>query len=214
MFGTLKITEMSIANAYRLTPERHLDRRGHFFEAFRSETISEAIGYPFVIGQANYSSSRRNTVRGIHGTRIPPGQAKLVTCVRGAVLDVVVDLRVGSPTFGAVEMTRQDQDSGIAVYLADGLGHAFLALTDDACMNYLCSEPYVPGTMLEINPLDPEIGIPWGLTEPPIMSDKDANAPTLAAAAAAGMLPTYEQSLEFYAALGAGRPPRRAEPVT
>jgi NDP-hexose 5-epimerase len=202
----LKITEMSLPNAYRIMPERHRDRRGHFFEAFRADVLSEAIGYPFIIGQGNYSVSRRNTLRGIHGTTIPPGQAKLVTCVRGAVLDVAVDLRVGSPTFGAFEVTRQDEESGIAVYLADGLGHAFLALTDDACMSYLCSAEYVPGTMIEIDPLDPDIGIPWGLAEPPIMSDKDAAAPTLAAAASAGRLPTYEQCIAYYAALK-GRSP-------
>lgn len=197
----MKIVELAIPNAYRITPERHLDRRGHFFEAFRADALSEAIGYPFVIGQANYSTSRRNTLRGVHGTRIPPGQAKLVTCVRGAVLDVVVDLRVGSPTFGACELTRQDEDSGVAVYLADGLGHAFLALTDGACMSYLCSEAYVPGTMIEIDPLDPDIGIPWGLVEPPIMSDKDAAAPGLRAAVAAGVLPGYEECLAYYETL-------------
>jgi NDP-hexose 3,5-(Or5-) epimerase len=204
MLSTMQITEMSMPNAYRIVPQRHLDRRGHFFEAFRADAISETIGYPFVVGQANYSVSRRNTVRGIHGTSIPPGQAKLVTCVRGAVLDVAVDLRIGSPTYGAYELTRQDEESGVAVYLADGLGHAFLALTDDACMSYLCSEPYVPGTMLEINPFDPEIGIPWNMSAPPIMSDKDAAAPTLAAAAAAGMLPKYEDCIAHYAALKAG----------
>jgi NDP-hexose 3,5-(Or5-) epimerase len=204
MRGTMKITEMAVPNAYRVTPQPHLDRRGQFFEAFRAEELSEAIGYPFVVGQANYSSSRRNTVRGIHGTMLPPGQAKLVTCVRGAVLDVVVDLRVGSPTFGMVELTHQEQDSGLAVYLGDGLGHAFLALTDDACMNYLCSQPYLPGTMIDINPLDPEIGIPWGLTEPPIMSDKDAAAPGLAQALASGLLPGYQDCLSHYAQLAAG----------
>jgi NDP-hexose 3,5-(Or5-) epimerase len=199
----MQITEMTVPNAYRITPRRHPDHRGHFFEAFRAEALSEAIGYPFVVGQANYSVSRRNTVRGIHGTTVPPGQAKLVTCVRGSVLDVVVDLRVGSPTFGRWELTRQDEESGIAVYLADGLGHAFLALSDDARMCYLCSQAYVPGTMIEVNPLDPEIGIPWELTGPPIMSDKDAAAPTLAQAA--GLLPGYAECLAYYEKL--------AEPV-
>ncbi|MET7395826.1 dTDP-4-dehydrorhamnose 3,5-epimerase [Dactylosporangium sp. NPDC005572] len=198
---------MSVRDAYCITPDKHLDRRGFFYEAFRAEELTEVIGYPFVVGQQNYSLSRRNTMRGIHGTTVPPGQAKLVTCVRGAVLDVVVDLRVGSPTFGMMETTRQDEESGLAVYLADGLGHAFLALTDDACMSYLCSESYVPGTMIEINPLDPEIGIPWPLDGPPVMSDKDAAAPTLAEAAAAGRLPTYEQCLAHYRALRAGGVP-------
>ncbi|QFQ99395.1 dTDP-4-keto-6-deoxy-D-glucose epimerase [Streptomyces phaeolivaceus] len=192
---------MSIRDAYRIVPDKKLDRRGHFFEAFRAEVLTDVIGYPFVVGQANYSASCRGTMRGIHSTALPPGQAKLVTCVRGAVLDVAVDLRIGSPTFGMFDTTPQDEESGTAVYLADGIGHAFLSLTDDACMNYLCSEAYVPGTMIEVNPLDPDIGIPWGLTEPPIMSEKDAAAPTLTEAVARGMLPTYEQCLDHYEVL-------------
>lgn len=201
MFHTGNVTEMSIADAYRITPPKNPDRRGYFYEAFRAGVLSDIIGYPFVVGQANYSMSYRNTLRGIHGTTVPPGQAKLVTCVRGAVLDVAVDLRVGSPTFGRFDMTRQDEESGIAVYLADGLGHAFLTLTDNACMNYLCSEEYVPGTMIEVDPLDPDVGIPWDLPEPPIMSDKDAGAVSLDEARSSGLLPTYEDCLAHYAAL-------------
>ncbi|WP_107054156.1 dTDP-4-dehydrorhamnose 3,5-epimerase family protein [Streptomyces sclerotialus] len=192
---------MSIEGAYRIVPNKFPDQRGSFFEAFRADILTEIIGYPFAVRQANYSVSRRNTMRGIHSTSLPPGQAKLVTCVRGAVLDVAVDLRVGSPTFGKYDTTPQDEESGTAVYLADGIGHAFLALTDDACMNYLCSEAYIPGTMIEVNPLDPDIGIPWGNTEPPIMSEKDATAPTLAEAVSQGLLPLYEECLVHYEAL-------------
>ncbi|WP_184694857.1 dTDP-4-dehydrorhamnose 3,5-epimerase family protein [Saccharothrix tamanrassetensis] len=202
----MKTTAMSIRDAYRIYPEHHPDRRGRFHEAFRAGELSEVIGYPFEVGQANYSVSAKNTLRGIHGTTIPPGQAKLVTCVRGAVMDVAVDLRVGSPTFGAYEVTYQDEESGVAVYLADGLGHAFLALTDDACMNYLCSEEYVPGTMIVVDPLDPDIGIPWNLTDPPIMSDKDASGLSLKDAVSSGLLPTYEECLAHYAELRAASP--------
>lgn len=208
MSGSMKVVETAISDAYRLIPEQYPDRRGRFHEAFRASELTDVIGYPFVVGQANYSVSCRNTVRGIHGTMIPPGQAKLVTCVRGAVMDVVVDLRVNSPTYGMFDITHQDEESGTAVYLADGLGHAFMALTDDACMNYLCSEEYVPGTMLEINPLDPDIGIPWKLTGPPIMSAKDGGAIGLKEAEAAGLLPTYDECLAYYAALKAGSPSR------
>ncbi|MFI6077410.1 dTDP-4-dehydrorhamnose 3,5-epimerase family protein [Actinoplanes sp. NPDC051343] len=195
----MEITPMSLSNAFRIRPQKIADQRGVFYEAVRADAISERIGYPFTVAQANYSVSHKNTLRGIHGTALPPGQAKLVTCVRGAVLDVVVDLRVGSPTFGEFEVTQQDEDSGVAVYLADGLGHAFLALTEMACMSYICSTEYIPGTMIDINALDPELGLPWGLTEPPIQSEKDAAAPTLREAAAAGLLPTYEQCLQAYA---------------
>jgi NDP-hexose 3,5-(Or5-) epimerase len=201
MRGSMKVVEMAIPGAYRIVPERFADSRGSFHEAFRADELSEAIGYRFVVRQANYSTSCRDTVRGIHGTLLPPGQAKLVTCIGGSVMDVAVDLRVGSPTFGQYEVTYQDEDSGIAVYMADGLGHAFHALTDNARMNYLCSEEYVPGTMLEINPMDPDIGIPWDLGGEPIMSAKDGGAIGLHQAAADGLLPTYEQCLEHYANL-------------
>lgn len=204
MAGSLTVTEMSIPNAYRIVPEQFPDRRGSFHEAFRSSQLAQVIGYPFVVGQSNYSVSCRNTVRGIHGTLLPPGQAKLVTCISGAVMDVAIDLRVGSPTFGQYDVTYQDEDSGIAVYLADGLGHAFHALTDNARMNYLCSEEYVPGTMLEINPLDADIGIPWQFAGDPIMSEKDANAIGLAAARDANLLPNYDECVAHYAAMGAG----------
>lgn len=206
--SAVKVTEMAVPNAYRITPQRHRDRRGYFYEAFRSQELGEAIGHPFVVRQANYSGSHANTLRGIHGTLLPPGQGKLVTCVRGAVMDVVVDLRIGSPTFGCYDVTYQDEDSGIAVYLSDGLGHAYLTLTDDTRMNYLCSEAYVPGTMIEINPLDPDIAIPWGMTKPPIMSDKDASALSLKEAADAGILPAYQDCLAHYEAL------RTAQPVS
>jgi len=186
---------MAVKDAYRITPTHLPDRRGSFFEAWRHSELEARIGHSFRVSQVNYSISARNTLRGIHSTTIPPGQSKLVTCVRGAALDVVVDLRIGSPTFGMFDTTLQEAGSGIGVYLADGLGHAFLALAEDTCMNYLCGNEYVPGTMIDIDALDPELGIPWNLTEPPIMSDKDAAAPTLAEAAERGLLPTYERAL-------------------
>jgi NDP-hexose 5-epimerase len=191
----MAIEEMKVSGAFRITPSQLPDNRGRFFEAWRGGELSELTGRPFTIKQVNFSVSRRNTLRGIHGTMLPPGQEKLVTCVRGAALDVVVDLRVGSPTFGMFDTTVQEADSGIGVYLANGLGHAFLALTDDTCMNYLCSEEYVPGTMVDIQALDPAIGIPWNSTGTLVRSEKDAAAPTLAEAVALGLLPTYEQAL-------------------
>ncbi|MEV6846580.1 dTDP-4-dehydrorhamnose 3,5-epimerase [Actinoplanes sp. NPDC051411] len=192
----MKIEPMAVLDAYRLTPPLLDDPRGSFYEAWRLGDLTDATGQPFVVRQANFSVSRRNTLRGIHGTVFPPGQAKLVTCVRGAALDVVVDVRVGSPTFGRFDVTLQEASSGVGVYLADGLGHAFLALTDDTCMNYLCSTEYVPGTMIDIQALDPELGIPWRLDGEPVRSDKDAAAPTLAELAAAGILPRYRPDLE------------------
>lgn len=191
----IEISETSIPGAYRIRTSHLPDRRGHFYEAWQFSELLRQSGQHFEIRQVNYSVSKKNTLRGIHGTTIPPGQTKLVTCVRGAAMDVAVDLRVGSPTFGQYDVTLQEAATGIGVYLADGIGHAFLALTDDTCMNYLCGAEYVPGTMIDVQALDPAIGIPWELDGPPITSDKDAAAPTLAEAVERGLLPTYEEAL-------------------
>lgn len=192
--GSTEFDEMSISGAYRIRTEHFHDRRGSFYEAWRFGELLARTGHRFEVRQVNYSVSMRNTLRGIHGTTIPPGQAKLVTCVRGAALNVAVDLRVGSPTFGRYEVTLQEEESGVGVFVADGIGHGFLALADDTCMNYLCGAEHVPGTTIEVQALDPALGIPWELDGPPVMSDKDAAAPTLAEARERRLLPAYEQA--------------------
>ncbi|MFD7054913.1 dTDP-4-dehydrorhamnose 3,5-epimerase family protein [Streptomyces mirabilis] len=192
----------AVPGAYVITPHKHRDPRGVFFESLRTDLISEAVGRPFTIRQVNYSVSKRNTLRGLHGVLIPPGQAKYVTCVRGAFRDIAVDLRVDSPTFGRYTANLLTADNGIAVHITEGLGHGFLALTDDTCICYALSTVHVPGTQFEINPLDPELALPWGFTEPPLLSEKDARAPTLEQARASGILPRWpETTLE-----GAGQP--------
>ncbi|MFF7652558.1 dTDP-4-dehydrorhamnose 3,5-epimerase family protein [Streptomyces sp. NPDC007983] len=184
---------MAVRGAYRVEPEPIPDHRGLFYEALRYEVLREATGHAIDIRQVNYTVSKRNVLRGIHSTTVPPGQGKIVTCVRGEALTMVVDLRTGSPTFGAHDVLKQDSMSGTAVYLPDGLGLAYLALGDDTCMNYLCTREYVHGTIIDVDALDPELGLPWDLEAPPIRSARDAAAPTLAEAAAGGLLPAYEQ---------------------
>nr|BFE85720.1 hypothetical protein GCM10020093_083210 [Planobispora longispora] len=141
--------------------------------------------------------SKRGVLRGVHFADVPPGQAKYVMCVSGAILDVVVDLRTGSPTFGRWEAVRLDDTDRRAVYLAEGLGHAFLALSDQAAVMYACSQPYAPGREHGIHPLDPDLGIDWPLEGEPLLSDKDAAAPSLAEALAVGLLPDYAACLDY-----------------
>ncbi|MBU7598813.1 dTDP-4-dehydrorhamnose 3,5-epimerase family protein [Streptomyces sp. P38-E01] len=188
----MQIEETAVPGAYVVTPAQLPDARGTFYEVLRTDLLEQVLGHPFTPRQINHSVSRRGTLRGIHGVAVPPGQAKYVTCVRGAVRDVVVDLRVGSPTFGRHHVTELDPGSGRAVYVPDGVGHGFLALTDDACVCYALSATHVPGTQIDIDPLDPELAIPWGCEGAPLLSPKDANAPGLAAARAAGMLATWQ----------------------
>ena len=197
----MKIEELAVPDAFRITPRRWPDVRGHFYEAVRSGQLGEAVGHRFEIAQVNFSVSRRNTLRGVHGVTIPPGQAKYVTCLRGTALDIVVDLRVDSPTFGAYSVNVLDEQSGIAVYIAAGLGHGFLALADNTCVGYLCSTTYVPEAAYEIDPLDAELNLPWGLTEPPIMAERSADALSLSQAIECGVLSSYQECKAYYAAL-------------
>jgi dTDP-4-dehydrorhamnose 3,5-epimerase len=132
-------------------------------------------------------------IRGIHFSDVPPGQAKYVTCASGAILDIVVDLRAGSPQFGRWAAARLDAENKHTVYIEPGLGHAFVALTDEATVLYLCSSAYDRSREHGVHPLDPEIGIIWPAGIEPILSDKDASAPSLATALADRLLPEYER---------------------
>ncbi|WP_433894518.1 dTDP-4-dehydrorhamnose 3,5-epimerase [Streptomyces sp. CA-111067] len=189
---------MSIAGAWVHEPRVFPDDRGSFHEWFAAGGFRDVTGQGLDLAQANCSVSRRGTLRGVHYADVPPGQAKYVTCVRGAVMDVVVDLRTGSPTFGRHEAVALDDRDHRAVYLAEGLGHAFLALTDDATVVYLCSQGYAPDREHGIHPLDPALGIGWPADCPPLLSPKDAAAPTLAEAERAGLLPDHRECAAYY----------------
>lgn len=188
-----------IDGAVEVIPHRHDDERGTFMEWYRWDLLAEVTGRPLRLAQANLSISRRNVLRGIHFADVPPGQAKYVTCVQGAILDVVVDLRVGSPTYGKWEGVRLDGTNRKALYLAEGLGHGFVALTDEATVSYVCSTTYNPAVEHTVHPLDADLAIDWG-TDAPIMSARDSAAPSLAEAEAAGILPSYQACRTAYTA--------------
>jgi dTDP-4-dehydrorhamnose 3,5-epimerase len=200
----MKVTELAIPDAYSVHPRQFHDDRGVFLEWYRHEALSEAIGHPLDLAQANSSVSRRGSVRGVHYADVPPSQAKYISCARGAVLDVVVDLRVGSPAFGQWDAVRLDDREHVAVYLAEGLGHAFVALSDDATVVYLCSAVYNPGAEHGLNPLDPDLAIQWPADLRLVLSEKDTAAPSLADALAAGALPDYQACRAYYATLARG----------
>jgi len=183
---------LSIPGAWTFEPPVFPDNRGLFVAPYQEPAFEAAVGRRLAIAQSNHSVSRRGVIRGVHFTDVPPGQAKYVYCPRGALLDVVVDIRVGSPTFGQWDAVELDAISYRAVYLAEGLGHAFCALADDTVMVYLCSTSFNPAAERGVNPLDPELGLPWPAKITPVLSDKDTEAPTLGEAAAAGVLPRWE----------------------
>jgi dTDP-4-dehydrorhamnose 3,5-epimerase len=192
---------LGIPGAWVFTPRIHGDDRGSVCELYRGAEFSGAAGHRLDVAQVSCLVSRRGVVRGVHFTDVPPGQAKYVSCVSGAVLDVVVDVRAGSPGLGRWEAVRLDDESRRAVYLSEGLGHAFMALSEQATVLFLCSAPYAPDREHGVHPLDRAIGIAWPEDAEPILSAKDAAAPSLAEAERAGLLPGYDECLKYTARL-------------
>jgi dTDP-4-dehydrorhamnose 3,5-epimerase len=188
---------LGIEGAWVSTPHVHHDSRGSFLENYRDDELAAGTGYRLGIAQVNCSVSQRGVVRGIHFADVPPGQAKYVSCVRGAVIDVVVDLRVGSAGFGEWKAIQLDDQDRKSLFIAEGLGHAFMALTDECTVIYMCSTPYAPDREHGLHPLDPALGIRWPRDVEPVLSAKDATAPTLAQALSDGMLPSYADCVAY-----------------
>jgi len=198
----VQIRELSIPNSYEITPLQRGDDRGVFLEWYRHDLLEEAIGHSLDLRQANTSVSKKGVVRGIHFADIPPGQAKYVTVAHGAVLDFVVDVRIGSPTFGQWDSVLLDGIDRRAIYLGEGLGHAFVALTEDATVSYLVSDTYDASREHSIDPIDPAIGLvfPAEITDL-LLSPKDTAAPSLSQAVQQGLLPSWTDARAFYDSL-------------
>ena len=197
----MDIRELAVPDCYVLELVPHGDSRGSFVEWFRANVLSEAIGYPFGLAQANHSVSARGALRGVHYALVPPGQAKYVYCPAGKVLDVIVDVRVGSPTFGVHDTVLLDSDNPRAVFLSEGVGHAFVSLAPASSATYLLSSPYAPEREFGIDPMDPELDLPWPADLEFELSAKDRKAPSLAEARERGLLPTMERCAARYAEL-------------
>jgi len=198
----VQIRELKIPDSYEITPKQFGDDRGVFLEWYRFDKLAEAVGHPLTLRQANTSVSKKGVVRGIHFADVPLGQAKYVTAMHGAVLDFVIDIRVGSPTYGQWDSVLLDSTDRRAIYLAEGLGHAFVSLTDEAVVSYLVTDTFNASREHGINPMDPEIGLAFPAEAGELLlSPKDVEAPGLAEAAAAGLLPRLDDVQAHYAAL-------------
>jgi dTDP-4-dehydrorhamnose 3,5-epimerase len=194
----VEIRELAVPDAYVLDLVAHGDARGRFTEWYRADVLRSVTGFGLTLAQANHSVSARGVLRGVHFALVPPGQAKYVYCPSGRVLDVVVDIRVGSPTFGVHDSVVLDSEQPRAVYLSEGLGHAFLSLADNSSVTYLVSTGYAPDREFGIDPMDPALGLPWPTDLDVELSAKDRAAPTLGEAKDQGLLPTLEQCTARY----------------
>ena len=193
----MDIEPLQIAGAFVVTPRQFPDDRGVFMEGFRGDKLAEHIGHRLDVIQTNISVSCKGAVRGIHYADVPPSQAKYVTAVSGSFVDYVVDIRVGSPTFGTWCSVDLDTDTRRAVYLSEGLGLCLVSREDDSTAVYLCSTSYNPDREHGINPLDTDLALTFPDDIEPILSPKDTAAPTLADARERGLLPSYDECVAF-----------------
>ncbi|WP_233507443.1 dTDP-4-dehydrorhamnose 3,5-epimerase [Spongiactinospora gelatinilytica] len=201
----MRIRELGIGGAYLIEPKVFPDSRGLFLEVFSQPVFTEAVGHPMNVAQVNCSVSARGTIRGLHAIHLP-GQARYVSCPNGAIRDIVVDIREGSPTYGEHVAVELGEDDRHALYLAEGLAHGFAPLTEQATVVYLCSNTWSPQSSFEVNPLDPDLDLPWPRDHEPVLSGKDRAAPSLKEAARLGILPSYADCQARYAELASGAP--------
>lgn len=197
----MQVSPLRFDGVYRFDPVLRPDDRGVFLESFKASTFADAVGHTFDLAQMNISVSKLGTIRGVHFADVPPGQAKYVQCFAGLILDIVVDIRVGSPTFGECDAVELSAESRTGLYIPEGFGHAFCALSDSATVGYLCSEGYSPQREHGIHPLDPDLALPWPATASPVLSPKDAAAPTLSQARESGLLPDFDTCQQFVTSL-------------
>jgi dTDP-4-dehydrorhamnose 3,5-epimerase len=188
----LNIRPLGIKGAYALEGEFFYDSRGVFRELMKMSDLSSIDGLmPWV--QNNVSVSSKNSVRGIHFSTSVLKQNKLVSCLNGSIRDFIIDIRESSPTFGSFCEVKLQSEVATSVYLESGLGHAFVALTDNCVVSYLLSSEYDPVNEFGINPFDPALKIDWNLSSYQI-SEKDRNLPSLGDALLSGILPKYNAS--------------------
>jgi dTDP-4-dehydrorhamnose 3,5-epimerase len=193
----MQIRQLDIAGAWEITPQLHADARGLFFEWLTDRGFTSFAGHRLDVRQANCSVSAAGVLRGLHFAQLPPSQAKYVTCLSGSVFDVVVDIRVGSPTFGHWDSVLLDDRDHRSVYLSEGLAHGFVALQDNSTVMYLCSAEYNPQREHTIAATDPALAIDWPTEHKLVLSDRDAAAPTLDEVRAAGQLPSWDETRTF-----------------
>ncbi len=174
---------MKIKGAWIHTPLEHKDDRGSFKEQFKSSRIESELGRAFDVKQVNHSVSNRGVVRGIHFTDGLVGQAKYVSCVGGAIWDVVIDLRVSSSTYGQWDAVELSSENGLSVFISEGLGHAFLSLVQESAVTYLCNAEYNDDLDKGFHPFSASLGIPFEAMlsqnniDTAILSKRDASLP-------------------------------------
>ena len=196
----MKVTPLKIDGAWIIELNKFEDGRGFFYESFRKVIAKEYFGRKFNIKQSNTSVSKKGSVRGIHYALVPPSQAKYIQCLKGSIFDYVIDIRVGSPTFSQFVKVELNATNPQAIFIEEGLAHAFVALEDETVVTYFVSENYNPEREKGINPFDSDLNIKW----PDInleLSDKDKLAISLKEAQVQNLLPMFNDCKKYIKSL-------------
>ncbi len=173
----MKAELTSLPDVIRFTPRRYTDARGYFMETFRLANLQEATGQNIQFVQENQSLSlKANTIRGLHFQGPPHGQGKLVRCVKGAIIDVAVDIRQGSPYFGQSVAEELSAENDKQLWIPEGFLHGFKTLQDDTIVSYKCTSSYAPECEGAVLWNDPDLSIDWGIETPSAISDRDLEA--------------------------------------
>ena len=196
----MKAYPLSISGSWKMEFQKFGDNRGFFYESFKEEDFKNQIGRNLNIKQTNTSSSSKGSVRGIHYALVPPSQAKLVQCQRGSIKDYVIDIRVGSPSFGKFEEIEINENSATAIFIEEGLAHAFVALENQTVVTYFVTEKYNPVREKGINPFDKTLNVKWPEIDL-VLSEKDKQAISLEEAKSQGLLPTFDQCKAYIKSL-------------
>ena len=196
----MKTTPLKISGSWIIEFQKFEDNRGYFYESFKEEDFQKQIGRQLSIKQTNTSSSSKGSVRGIHYALVPPSQAKLIQCQRGSIIDYVIDIRVGSPTFGEFEKIELSENSPTAIFIEEGLAHAFVALENNTLVTYYVSESFNTEREKGINPFDKTLNVEWPDLEL-ILSEKDKLAISLDEAKNQGLLPSFDECKAFIKSL-------------
>jgi dTDP-4-dehydrorhamnose 3,5-epimerase len=196
----MKVTPLKIDGSWIIDLNKFEDGRGFFYESFRDDIAKKYFGREFNIKQSNTSVSKKGSVRGIHYALLPPSQAKFVQCQKGSIIDYVIDIRVGSPTFSQFVEVELNSAKPQAIFIEEGLAHAFVALEDETVVTYFISENYNPEREKGINPFDSDLNIKW----PDInleLSEKDKLAISLKEAQVQNLLPIFDDCKRFIKSL-------------
>ncbi|ALL79487.1 hypothetical protein AD006_30045 (plasmid) [Pseudonocardia sp. EC080610-09] len=205
----MEARELVVAGSYELTPSRFADERGVIAVTHDDRELATIVGHPmFPVRQCTSTRSVRGAVRGIHYTATPPGSAKFVYCPHGRALEFVVDLRVGSPTFGRWDSVVLDGDGAASVFLPTGVGLAFVALEEETTIHYMLSQRFKKEREHAVSVLDPELALPLPVDMDLCFSTRDRDAPTIKQARDAGYLPRYQTSQALEDGLYLALPPR------